>query len=40
MVRLYLDVETYRPNNEDVFVNEKIIAIVCLRTSPLIAIIV
>jgi len=27
MVRIYLDVETYRPRKEDVFVNERVIAI-------------
>ena len=27
MIKVYLDLETYRPNNNDTFLNEKIIAL-------------
>jgi len=27
MVRIYLDIETYRPKKEDAFIHEKVIAI-------------
>ena len=27
MIKVYLDLETYRPNQSDAFINEKIIAI-------------